>query len=79
MAEDAAEEAEGAALVGGGEVEAAEHQAEVMLIGGLHVLRRVVGGEHDLVDEIGEDVEVAGGGAGASCLSRWAGNFDREA
>jgi len=34
-----------------------------VLVGGLHVLRGVIGGEHDLLDEIGEDVEVAGGGA----------------
>ena len=38
-AEDAAEESEGAALVGGGEVESTEHEAEVVLVGGLHVLR----------------------------------------
>lgn len=64
-AEDAAEEAEGAALIGGGEMEAAQHEAEVVLVGGLHVSRGIVRGEHDLLDEISEDVEVAGGGAGA--------------
>ena len=64
VAEDAAEKAQGAALIGGGEVESAEHEAEVVLVRGLHVRRRVVGGEHDLLNEIGEGVEVAGGGAG---------------
>ena len=70
-AKDAAKEAEGAALVGGGEVEAAEHEAEVVLVGGLHVRGRVVGGEHDLLDEIGEGVEVAGGWAWRG----WAGHM----
>ena len=37
----------------------------VVLVGGLHVSRGIVRGEHDLLDEISEDVEVAGGGAGA--------------
>jgi len=61
-AQDAAEEAQSTALVGGGEVEAAEHEAQVVFIGSLHVSRRVVGGEHDLLNETGEDVEIAGGG-----------------
>jgi hypothetical protein len=39
VAEDAAKEAEGAALIGWSEVEAAKHEAEVVLVGGLHVLR----------------------------------------
>ena len=36
-AEDAAEEAEGAPLVGRGEVKAAEHESEVVSVGSLHV------------------------------------------
>jgi len=35
-----------------------------VLVGGLHVLRGVIGGEHDLLDEIGENLDVAAGGAG---------------
>ena len=38
-AEDAAEEAEGAALVGGGEVEATEDETEVVLVCGFHARR----------------------------------------
>lgn len=63
-AEDAAEEAECAALIGWREVKSAEHEAEVVLVGGLHVFGRVVRREHDLLDEVGEDIEIAGGGAG---------------
>ena len=77
-AKDAAEEAEGAALVGGGEVEAAQQEAEVMLVGSLHVRGRVAGGEHDLLDEIGERVEVPGGGAGCG-FGRRIGSFRGDA
>jgi len=41
----------------------------------LHVLRGVVGGEHDLLDKVGEGVEVAGGRAGAVGGGGWIGIF----
>ena len=40
--QDAPEQAEDAALVGGREVESAEHEAKVVAVGGLHVPGRVV-------------------------------------
>ena len=62
--EDAAEEAENAAEVGGVEVEAADEQAEVVAVGLLHGAGRVSGGGHGFFDEAGEEFEVRRGGGG---------------
>src|SRR5580658_4878395 len=62
--ENAAEEAEGAAHVLGCEGEAAKKQAQVVLIGLAHGGRRVARGQHHRADDIGEELEAGGWGAG---------------
>ena len=52
-------------MIGWAEVEAAKKQAQVMAVGGMHGCGRVAGGEHDVIDEGGKDVELAG-------FRRWA-------
>ena len=56
--EDAAEEAEGAAAVGGVEVKSAQHEAEVVTICVLHGFGRVVCRKHHLLHQVGKDFEI---------------------
>jgi hypothetical protein len=66
---NAAKEAESAARVGRGERETAQQEAQIVAVGRVHGGRRVAGGECDLVDDLGEAVEV-GGVCGRRAL-RW--------
>ncbi len=78
--EDAAEEAKGAAEVGGVEAEAAEQQAEVVAVGLPHGAGRVSGGGHGFFNQAGEEVEILGRGGGgdrAEFRLRFGGGFRR--
>lgn len=66
--EDAAEEAEDAAQIGGREGEAAQEQVEVVSVGLQHGTRGVARGDHGLLNQVGELVEL---GRGGGLLSRF--------
>ncbi len=62
--ENAAKEAENPARILSGESQPTQHYAQIVAIGGLHRMRRVGGGAHDLFDDTGQKIEAGGGGSG---------------
>ena len=66
--EDAAEEAEDATQVRGREREAVQEQAKMVAVGLLHGTRGIARGGHGLFNEIGEAIELGGGGGGVRRL-----------